>query len=1774
MTTKGIRHLDIGTELTRVEWEAEDSHFIASGTGYPSTPAEMDLFYRTDEHKWYIYTGSGWTELTGGGGYDGGDLIPNSANDHTIGSATYEFQGIYVGSNGIYYGTSQSVITKELSSGILGVYDSGGSNLGHIAANQLQGLSLRPYTGNNIDYYTATTDSYYNRFLAWDDDIDTHVEIARVANASNPYFSFGGSQQFKFYYGGGMSQKAYGASHMYFYPNVISMNYDATKTGAWIINTPVSRTANVMFIMHVTGYFYNSVKTLNFWVTGYSTEYTTGNLDSETGGVSNYVLNDIGNDGLAKYVGIDGTSNTLCIAIGDVDTEQYYGRLTVDFYNTQNSTMYETGWTTTWSTTTDFGWGDKKTLSSTHNGTTFVGDIGIGANSLTTTDIQLYQYSSGWLSIENLVGGTWKSLYTYGIGLEGGGINDFTGSGFIVTQQVDSKYFVFNAMDNDTDAVTEVGRMVNATDPYFALGGTYDSRFYNSGRIELLAHTSDLVAGIESTATGTATRGTYIGALFNSSRAWQDTVLAIQATENGADVFGSVTALWRAQMTMDDTFNIYFNDTGTRINSQDDGHLDITADISVDINAPLFDIGTGKPVDDFWGTRNYVANSGPEDATGWGYGTGGSATGGFTATYKLFGAGSYYTTCNKASGWTDNYVKTPSFDSLPFFELGKYYTITIWVRSSVTANFNAYITGAYGMSISSGDTSVAAAIDRPNTPSASLNTGGSLPVDTYRIVVSALNAIGQTIASEYYEIATTSGNQTVDITWTAVTGADSYNVFAGRSSIGDAEWTNPKAYARKQNASAIVTNAYSWTAWTDLGMPNTVSTAEWKKLTGYGLAPTTYSPPGSSESIYVYPTGAYNGTFWCSSAKMEMGRASTGYIIGTDSHIFPIGDDSYNIGTSAKQYKDIYITGNAYIDGFGETTQFASTAGIRLAAAGTVEDQTSAIGTSQTDDFVIETKYLWHYGLGWALFTSGDLQAWLSGYGGIRLYVTGAERLHILGGGSNDMEVSSDILPSAASTYDLGSTDYEWTNLYLGTGRLYFYSDQGESIRSDGTNLIFSINTSDEFAISSTAFYPTTTRGLTLGSASYLWNGAYIGDAISVYRTAEYGGVAEFNKYWTAANNESPYFGFYKQITDGGALTRYAYLMGGQDGLQLVSESSTNIIFNAAGNEVIPAVTNDMSLGTSSYVWNEIYGKDIYATNKVTITNYLDSGNTDAATFQLRARDSGVGLVQIGAFVGAADPYLQLDHLRLTPIATGSLPATAVEGMLYWNTTTDKLVIYNGGWTDIGPGTGGTTDHGALTGLGDDDHTIYLLATGSRAVGGALVPDGASTRDLGSTSAEWNNIYIGTGRVYLYSDQYESIRSTGTTITFTVDNADELALSASALYPTTASGSALGSTTNEWSDAYIGNGRVYLYDDQAESIRSDGTNMIFGVGSADEVTLSATALYPSTAGGSALGSTTNEWSDVYIGTGRLYLYDDQAENIRSDGTNMIFAVSSGDELTLSTAALYPPDAVNNLGQTANRWLNIYGVSMVLSGSSVVDRTMIQVYNSNTTADMTPKTNILMDLYDHTTATQKSAAKIIAGKDAVGSSLFDGTLTFQTSVNDTLTTKMMIQDTEITVYDDIRPDVTSAYSLGSTTYRYLTTWSNTYFIKSNTTTDGYAYGMITEIVAGETLVWGDVVYVKSDGAVWLADADASTTMPAFGVALGSYAAAATATVLLFGFVTETDWTWTVGGMVYISTTAGDMTQTAPSGVGDQVQAFGIAMHADIVFINPSLTLVEV
>jgi len=77
-----------------------------------------------------------------------------------------------------------------------------------------------------------------------------------------------------------------------------------------------------------------------------------------------------------------------------------------------------------------------------------------------------------------------------------------------------------------------------------------------------------------------------------------------------------------------------------------------------------------------------------------------------------------------------------------------------------------------------------------------------------------------------------------------------------------------------------------------------------------------------------------------------------------------------------------------------------------------------------------------------------------------------------------------------------------------------------------------------------------------------------------------------------------------------------------------------------------------------------------------------------------------------------------------------------------------------------------------------------------------------------------------------------------------------------------------------------------------------------------------------------------------------------------------------------------------------------------------------------------------------------------------------------------------------------------------------------------------------------------------------------------MALETKSADATCSMLRMGRVQDNDWNWTIGGLIYASTTPGEYTQSAPNGSGDQIQIVGVAYHADKMIFDPSPVIAEV
>lgn len=114
----------------------------------------------------------------------------------------------------------------------------------------------------------------------------------------------------------------------------------------------------------------------------------------------------------------------------------------------------------------------------------------------------------------------------------------------------------------------------------------------------------------------------------------------------------------------------------------------------------------------------------------------------------------------------------------------------------------------------------------------------------------------------------------------------------------------------------------------------------------------------------------------------------------------------------------------------------------------------------------------------------------------------------------------------------------------------------------------------------------------------------------------------------------------------------------------------------------------------------------------------------------------------------------------------------------------------------------------------------------------------------------------------------------------------------------------------------------------------------------------------------------------------------------------------------------------------------------------------------------------------------------------------------------------------------------------------------------------------QLTAGEDIAQYDVVYLSANDTVKKADADAEATAKVMALALAAVSNGNSGYFLIIGDITNVGWAWTAGANLYLSTTAGVITATPPSGSGDIVIRLGFAINATKIFFNPSPEYLEV
>jgi len=369
------------------------------------------------------------------------------------------------------------------------------------------------------------------------------------------------------------------------------------------------------------------------------------------------------------------------------------------------------------------------------------------------------------------------------------------------------------------------------------------------------------------------------------------------------------------------------------------------------------------------------------------------------------------------------------------------------------------------------------------------------------------------------------------------------------------------------------------------------------------------------------------------------------------------------------------------------------------------------------------------------------------------------------------------------------------------------------------------------------------------------------------------------------------------------------------------------------------------------------------------------------------------------------------------------------------------------------------------------------------------------------------------------------------------------------------------------------------------------TGAVTGSSTIQGTTITATtAFVPDASDGAALGTTSLEFSDLYLADGAVISFGDDQDitlthtadtGLTTNGTFQATTITATGNLVAS-GTVEPAGDTSTGDNAAIGYTSAEGLILTGQGSTS-DITLKNDADETVFTVPTGSTNILFpDASDANTTTGR--AQFGTGADAHlrhnGSNfyVYNGTGntlaysdTFQFfSVTGSETFAQFNHNSAVTLWYD------NAKKFETTTNGVRLSDASSIDLSTPLLSgaDHTCTGLTAQMLAGGAISAFDLVCVHTTtGEVVEADASAYATARVIGIAPAAISDTATGTILLQGFIRDDSWSWTTGSTLYLSETAGAMTHTPPSTDGAFVNVVGVALEPDVVYINPSMDVIE-
>jgi hypothetical protein len=388
-------------------------------------------------------------------------------------------------------------------------------------------------------------------------------------------------------------------------------------------------------------------------------------------------------------------------------------------------------------------------------------------------------------------------------------------------------------------------------------------------------------------------------------------------------------------------------------------------------------------------------------------------------------------------------------------------------------------------------------------------------------------------------------------------------------------------------------------------------------------------------------------------------------------------------------------------------------------------------------------------------------------------------------------------------------------------------------------------------------------------------------------------------------------------------------------------------------------------------------------------------------------------------------------------------------------------------------------------------------------------------------------------------------------------------------------------------------------DDETKIDFADANTINFHANNAKEMVLVENALTPGTSDGTALGTTSLMWSDLFLASGAVINFNNgnvtmthSADTLTVVGATVAFTAStavtvSNDLKLISDSAVlgFGADNDTTLTHTDGTGLTLNSTNKLTFGDAAsfiqqssdgtlrIDGEAIIDLNASTRVDvsgaLTAGGIIKTDDNTNATSTTDGSLQTDGGLSVVLDAIFGDDVS-------------LLSDSAVLNFG-AGNDVTITHD--GTTGATITGTPMVYESKESSSLANNTHsGIVLEFLAAENVDLHQWVYVSgTDGRVGVADAndsgDEDGHYPAIGVSVssGTISAGNAVKILTHGTYNDSDGfggsDLTEGDQLFLSETAGLVTATAPSDDGDIIQVCGIAIGPRDVFVNPSLDIIE-